>query len=280
MNDIRNKPWMYIDDAGRLNYQCMVAFSQCTTKGELSLYELYKLMTDVAVEDFNVKNMSREMLKEHNFAILVSRTSFNIHRVPRENEIIRMTTIEEKPEPFQFIRTFEITNVTQDGAAGDSLITGITSWILIDTRARRILPIKKFSFTEPQFLHLAERPTVTYEHDCLPPKAHLIPCRDNNEGQGVQNVPQNAFKSSHKVVYSDIDVNGHTNNAKYVSIFMDELPAELQQKDFCAIKVNFAKEVMLGQTIDITGFTENNTIYIVGKVGNTTSFEATLDFKA
>lgn len=261
-----NKPWLTINSDGSVSYDCAIYFTQCTTRKVMSLYELYKIMTDLAVEDFNIKNMSREMLAQHNFAILVSRSSFKIHRMPRENEVIRATTIEEKPEPLQFVRSFEFTSVDNDG---ESLISGLTTWILIDVKARRILPVKKFAFTESEFQNLSIRPTTARPHDCEPPVSHIFP----------KDAPTPTFSAQHKIVYSDIDVNGHTNNAKYVSIMMDCLPADLQQKDFCAIKVNYAKEVMFGETLDIVGVVRDNKIAIQGKVGDVVSFEAALEYR-
>ena len=50
--------------------------------------------------------------------------------------------------------------------------------------------------------------------------------------------------------YSEIDVNGHVNNTRYVSWLCDELGAELM-KDKCvrSLTVNYSHEILPGQPV-------------------------------
>ena len=52
-----------------------VFFSQCSKNKKLSLTELLRLTSDIAVEDFAQRGLTREFLAERNIAILVSRKS-------------------------------------------------------------------------------------------------------------------------------------------------------------------------------------------------------------
>ena len=86
------------------NWETMVFFSQCNINKNLSLNELLKLTSDIAVEDFARRGMSRETLAKNGIAILVSRDSFRIHKFPKENQRIVVRTWEEKSEALQFVR--------------------------------------------------------------------------------------------------------------------------------------------------------------------------------
>ena len=235
----------------KFSSQTMIYFSQCTRNGFLSLNELLKLTSDIAVEDFNQRNMSRETMLEHNFMILVSRNSFRIHKMPRENQDVTISTWEEKSEVLQFIRAYEIC----DTKTGEKLISGLSTWLLVDSKARRLLPIKKYDLRTPV-------DTVT-EHDCLKPAK--IPEPENME-----------FLAERKICFSDLDANGHTNNSRYGAFILDALPLEFAEKKFTDFKINYSKEAMLGETLKIyADFSESNKITVIGKT-DASSFEAEL----
>ncbi len=240
-----------------------VLFSQCDGNKNLSLCELLKITSDMAVEDYAEQGMSRDFLIEHGFAFLVSRASFRFHRLPRESECFTCTTYEEKPEPLQLVRAYEFT-----AADGTPLVTGLSSWILADPVARRIIPTKKFTL----------RPEVTSqkEHDCLKYGKIALP-------------EEMQLLAERKIGWSDIDGNGHTNNARYGAFLADALPAPYRDKAFTDFRINFAKEAMLGETMQVFGTFDESAgkAVVVGKVvrdasGNavsSVSFESELYWK-
>ena len=78
--------------------------------------------------------------------------------------------------------------------------------------------------------------------------------------------------------YSDIDGNGHVNNARYGAYVADCLPPEYQQKTYRDFRINYSKEAVAGQLIQLYGnFDEQNKkIIIAGKQKENTCFEAEL----
>lgn len=125
------------------NYQFFsenqVYFCQCDKNHRLSLQELLKMVTDAAVEDFNQRCMSYDALTDKGVGILVSRQSFRMHKMPVGNQKITIKTWEEKPEALQFVRAYEIFDTTTK----EPLVSGISTWLLVDLNKRRIMPIKK-----------------------------------------------------------------------------------------------------------------------------------------
>ncbi len=241
MNETALRQWHDDDGSFRFHSQSLVYFSQCTKKGYLSFNELLRLTSDIAVQDFNVRGMDRNRMFSEGYMILVSRVALRIHSMPRENESITLTTWEEKSEPLQFVRMYEIT----DTASGEKLVTGESKWLLADSKVRRLLPVKKFTLRTPV-------ETCT-EHDCL-------------SAQKIE-IPQNlTLFAKRKVVYSDIDANGHTNNSRYGAFAIDSLPEEFQNKNFTDARLNYSREAMLGDTIEIYGAIEENRAVIIGKV--------------
>ncbi len=233
--------------------QSKVFFCQCDAQGRLSLFELLRMVSDAAVEDFNLRSMSYKALKENGLAILVSRQSFRFHQMPKTDAMITIHTWEEKSLPLQFVRSYEIT----DTNTGEKLVSGISNWLLVNLNNRRIMKIKDFT--------MRPEPTLATEHDCLEPSKIVVP-------------EDSKFLLERPIWYSDMDSNGHMNNARYGAYVIDCLPSDFQKKNFTDFRINYSKEAVAGQMLSLYGKfdLENRKITITGKQTDETCFEAEL----
>ena len=97
------------------------------------------------------------------------------------------------------------------------------------------MPIKKFDE-----MGLRTPSELKMDHDCLP-------C-------GKITLSENAkLLAERKICYSDIDANGHTNNSRYAAFAVDALPPEYRGKQFTDFRINFSKEAMIDETLQIFG---------------------------
>ena len=69
-----------------------------------------------------------------------------------------------------------------------------------------------------------------------------------------------------KVVWSDLDGNGHVYSGNYGDFVWDYLPADLQEKLPREFFINYSKEATLGQELRLVGFRRDNE-YLVEGVG-------------
>lgn len=85
---------------------------------------------------------------------------------------------------------------------------------------------------------------------------------------------------SHKVVYSDLDYNGHANNAKYTVWALDALPFEyVQNHPIKRININFNREAHLGETVQLLHAEITPDIHLLeGRVGASQIFLIELTF--
>ncbi|MBQ9207514.1 MAG: acyl-[Treponema sp.] len=245
------KQW-YDEDGITFHSEHKVQFSQSDSSKKLSLYELLKVTSDMAVEDYAQRGMDRDTLTEHGYACLVSRVAFRFHRFPRENENYVFTTYEERAEPLQLVRAYEFA-----APDGTPLITGLSSWLLVDPALHRIIPTKKFDMRPPV--------ETSKEHDCMK--------------YGKIQIPEDLEKwDERKINYSEIDGNNHVNNARYGAFVADAIPENLRTAAFTDFRLNYAKEAKLGQTLEIFGKVNEaeKKLTIVGKTEEGTSFESEL----
>lgn len=242
-----------VEDRVHFHTQNQIYFCQCDKNHKLSLFELLRIVTDAAVEDFNQRCMSYDVLTDKGLGILLSKQSFRFHKMPVGNQKITINTWEEKPEPLLFSRSYEIC----DTETGECLVSGDSRWLLVDLTKRRLLPIKTFTMRVP--------PQTSTEHNCLP--------------LSKISLPENAqLLVERPIWYSDIDGNGHTNNARYGAFVIDALPENYRDKTFTDFKINYSQEATLGQKIQLFGAfdDEQHKITIVGKQDNSICFESEL----
>ena len=81
----------------------------------------------------------------------------------------------------------------------------------------------------------------------------------------------------HAVAYSDIDMNGHTNNAMYMQWAMDAVDyATASSKPVKEVTINFNHETKAGDTVMIyraeVEKEDGLHVFVEGKVGETSSF--------
>ncbi len=242
-----------VQDFKQFNSQGQVYFCQCDKFHKLSLFELLRMVTDAAVEDFNQRCMSYDRLTDSGIGILLSKQSFRFHKMPVGNQKITVRTWEEKPEPLTFARSYQIL----DSESGECLVTGDSRWILVDLAKRRLMPLKFFTMRVP--------PENSTEHDCLP--------------LGKISLPENAKLLCERTIwFSDIDGNGHMNNARYGSFVVDALPEEYQGKNFTDFRINYITEAVQGEKVQIFGSFDDQQkkAVICGKQMNGTCFESEL----
>lgn len=76
----------------------------------------------------------------------------------------------------------------------------------------------------------------------------------------------------HTVSYSDLDINGHTNNSRYVVWAMDCLPGEVTDSPVKDLYINFVKETLPGDKVQLCAQNDDSTWYVEGKVADKTCF--------
>lgn len=230
-----------------------VYFSLCDFTQRLKPSALLCLTSDLAGEDYGDRGLPHDKLQNEGFVFLVSRVRFSIKRSVRAEERIRFITYERK-----IAGPFCIRDYILEDAEGEQIIVGRSAWILCDPNTRRILRPASFPY---EIQNHEDIELSVGEPDKLRPV-------ENMERLGER-----------RVVYSDLDGNGHVNNSVYGDMACDVLPMELFEGELKEFAINFVKEAKIGDIITLYGGKDGDSQVVIGYVGEAVCFECAFTFE-
>lgn len=226
-------------------------FTHCTPDRNMSISEIFRFTSDAAGEDFSLRGMSWPFLEDKGLVLVLSRASYHIIKMPVADDVITLKTWESAAQGPLCTRNYEIYKYGTD----ELLVKGQTLWTILDFKNKRLMPAKAYPYRPA--------PTVVTDFDGI--KCGKIAIPENMETIGTK-----------KVLYSDLDANGHSNNSKYINFVLDLLPPEYQTKLYKDIRLNYSKETKLGDLLEIKVSYQDNMITAQGLVDGVSSFEAEL----
>ncbi len=243
-------------EEGIFSHKLQVYYCDCDCKEEMKLSALLHCISDVAGIDYDHRGYTHAWLLEQGQVFLLSQVQIKMIRVPKPNEVITCRTWEVGTKGAVFLRDYRI-----EAESGEILAEAASQWLLVDPESRRVLRPKEF---------VGELKPIAYA--C----AAKLPQRMLFEKEELTFMPQGV----HTVRYSDIDLNGHTYNAKYADMAFDALRREDAVKPVRNFQIHFKKEAVLGDTIRIGFKREQNGVLLAGLLeGDVTCFTARIEWK-
>jgi len=226
-----------------------IPFCDCDITKRARVSTIMKLLADIAGTAYGSKGYTHSYLLENNFVFLLSRVSIHINRMPIADEKLSFHTWERDIKGVLFYRDFAIYDSLQN-----IIIEASSAWFLVNPSTRQI--IKPTNFPGKADLHQDK-------------KANTLPVAKLKLPESLETVGER------KIVYSDIDANGHVYNAVYASIACDFLSEGLltQKAGLKDFRINFKQEAKQGETLEIFKKEEQDKAFVVGKIGEIVSFE-------
>lgn len=182
------------------------------------------------------------------FGWVLTRMHVQMKQYPRLAETIRVSTWPLKPTRLTFLRHFMFHN-----DRGEELGRASSQWVLFDIKDR-----------------ILRRTSVLgdYPHD--PNAEGVLP----EPGKII--LPKEMDKQcTRKVLYSDVDMNGHMNNTKYLNWMCELFSSDyLRRRRMHDIRINYIAEAYIDQEIDLYLQEGDGGHYICGKTGDKTVFDA------
>lgn len=214
-------------------------------------------MQEIAGAHAQLLHLGREDLLPHNVVWVLTRIAIEMNAYPAHGDDIVIDTWYTPPQRLQFERYFEFKD-----AQGCPFGRASTSWVFMDLTTRR-----------------AVRPSaagIVFPQDELLREGLAPPVKVRYEGEAP-------FHSERTPLYSDIDVNGHLNNTRYVDWICDLFPVErFNRERIAAMTINYAHEARPGDAVAQYLAVDGPSFYAsgIGKGEGRTIFEAQGEFAA
>ena len=186
-----------------------------------------------------------------NTAWILSRVHIRFVDTPMWKDDVVLSTWHKGLNRLFFVRDFRLTD-----KEGRTRVEATTSWLVMNLETRRLV-------RDPQLREGSE---------CLE-DVIATPAGKVQMPKDVE--PQLMFE--HLVAYSDIDVNGHANNAMYMQWAMDAVDYDIAStRPVKEVTINFNHETKAGDVMalykSIIKTEDGRRVYVEGKVGDTSAF--------
>jgi len=189
---------------------------------QLTPVSLFCFLQESALRHANSRGFGWKHLALQNEFWILAKMHVRINRMPEWTEKIRLETWGKSPELLTAFRDFEFFD-----ADNQTIIQSTSSWHILNVQTHKPTTLSGFADRFPivNRCAIAEKP---------------------------QKIPLPMLESVKSAVYtvlpSDIDMNQHVNNTRYVQWAMDCIDFAFQQQHFLSqISVNFLSESRIGE---------------------------------
>ena len=189
-----------------------------------------------------------DTLHVHHTAWVLTRMHIHFEEPLKWRDNVTLYTWHKGASGLFYLRDFDLRD-----ASGRSRVKATTSWVVIDERTRRMV--------RPEDLKDLLDPDMKVDDAIAEPVQKILLPKGDPEMTG-----------EHTVSYSDLDINGHTNNSRYVVWAMDCLPNEVTDSPVKDLYINFVKETLPGDKVQLCALSDGSAWFIEGKVSDKTCF--------
>lgn len=204
----------------KYNYEYEIKYQEVDGKKRLRLFNLENYLLEVAGTVADELGFGIQVLHPRGLTWILTRLSVEMYEMPTHCEKVRFETWIENNVHMLSTRNFRI-------YSGDKLIGQCKSvWAVLDLEKREIVNC----FDDPIFEGCVDGEVIEM------PRVRMT------------TIPEPTGSAPHKIVYSDIDYNGHCNSCRYLQAMTDAYLPDYYGKTV-RLDINYSKEAMLGETL-------------------------------
>jgi medium-chain acyl-[acyl-carrier-protein] hydrolase len=203
--------------------------------GKLSLYSLFNYLQDIASEHaVRLKFGRDDLMKENRFWVL-SRIVSDIYLWPLWEETIIVRTWPRGTDKLFAIRDYEVQYTD-----GRNIASGSSSWLIVDRTTKRI--------QRPDEMLTRFNSDISVKNSLGRNAEKVAPASDTGQKTGC-----------FKIKVSDLDVNLHTNNVRYIKWVTDTYDLNhILNYTPVSLEVNYLSESVFGEEVFILSDNEKN----------------------
>ena len=209
----------------KYNYEYEIKYQEVDGEKKLRLFNLENYLLEVAGTVADDLGFGIQVLHPRGLTWILTRLSVEMYELPTHCQKVRFETWIESNAHMLSTRNFRI---YKQGREEEWILIGQCKsvWAVLDLEKREIVNC----FDDPMFEGCVDGEVIEM------PRVRMT------------TIPEPTGCEPHKIVYSDIDYNGHCNSCRYLQAMTDAyLPAYYGRK--VRLDINYSKEAMLGETL-------------------------------
>lgn len=218
---------------------------------QIRVSSLLRYMQETATNHADKIKFGHNELEKDNLIWVIIRMQIEINRLPKLDEEFYVTTHPGKSKVFMFPRYFQVYD-----KHNNLLLNASSTWVVLNYETRKVVinPFKDRKLPEDE-----DKIDLPLPEKALGESPVLVETR--------------------KAKYSEVDMNGHINNTRYVDYILDLHDSEFHKKKMVkSLLINFDKEIMEGDLISLYSNNQDPEI-IHGLVNEQVSFAAKVEYK-
>lgn len=220
-----------------------IGITDCNALLNIKASSIQKYLVDTSMNHCNKMRIGYYDLEKLGFMWVICELEIHINAIPTFGEIVKLRTWPIKPRLIIAERNYEMYN-----RIGEIQGYALSSWCILDKENRKPVKISTIKCNEPKYI------------DSKYKKSKFQFCKKENLELMGEDV----------VKVSDLDVNKHMNNTRYISKVLDLLSAT-QYENFnpTVLHMKFVKEVGLNTKLSIYKYFDGNKWYFEMRIKDT-----------
>lgn len=219
---------------------------------ELKLSSIFRMMQDAATGAINELNMGVERTRKQNMMWVITRYSVEIYKSLFNLHKVTVITYPGKDMLFIYPRFFELRDENDE-----VIVRASSTWCVLDRDTRKVVS-KPFKEIKLEGEHL--------DGEISLPRKVEISSLNHIEDRIVR--------------YSDIDLNGHLNNTKYIEYIVDLHSLDFYKKHLIKkFDINYEHEVKYGCKIVLSSNMDDNIELIQGNIDGNDIFNVKIEYE-
>lgn len=209
----------------KYNYEYEIKYQEVDGEKKLRLFNLENYLLEVAGTVADDLGFGIQALHPKGLTWILTRLSVEMYELPTHCQKVRFETWIESNAHMLSTRDFRI---YKQGSEEEWILIGQCKsvWAVLDLEKREIVNC----FDDPIFEGCVDGEVIEMSR------------------VRMTTIPEPTGSAPHKIVYSDIDYNGHCNSCRYLQAMTDAfLPSYYGRK--VRLDINYSKEAMLGETL-------------------------------
>jgi medium-chain acyl-[acyl-carrier-protein] hydrolase len=191
---------------------------------KLSLHHLLNYFQEIASNHASMLGWSYEDMLEKGFFWALSRMELEFERLPNWGETVRVQTWAKGTEKFFAVRDFLVLDLE-----GNELVRASSVWLVVDIATKRP---KRASIIMDKIPNLTEKNALKISLGKLTPLENKV------------------LEVERAVNQSELDLNRHVNNAKYIDWLIDCFPINyIEEKELQKLTLQFVSETKAGDSV-------------------------------